>query len=167
MDRKQQKEQFSQAYVQAIAACAGFAWSKPSVDEDSVDLMLSQRGGRGTIRSPRLEIQLKCTEKEAILGEDGTFPFSIPRKNYDDLRDITLHVPRILVVVFVPADVEDWLSQKEEELVMRRCGYWANLRGRPESQNEHGQTIRIPNNQRFTVAALQGIMERVGEGGQL
>ncbi len=86
---------FSQAYVQAIAACAGFAWSKPSVDEDSVDLMLSQRGGRGTIRSPRLEIQLKCTEKEAILGEDGTFPFSIPRKNYDDLRDITLHVPRI------------------------------------------------------------------------
>lgn len=107
MDTKQRKEQFSQAFVQAIAACAGFAWSKPSVDEDSVDMMLSKKGGSGTLRSPRLELQLKCTEKEAMIASDGTFSYSIPLKNYDDLRDTSLHIPRILVVVFVPAQQEE------------------------------------------------------------
>ncbi len=56
----QMKEQFSHAYVKAVAAVAGFAWYKPSVDDDSIDLGLAQRGGGGTTRSPRLEIQLKC-----------------------------------------------------------------------------------------------------------
>lgn len=166
MDTKQRKEQFSQAFVQAIAACAGFAWSKPSVDEDSVDMMLSKKGGSGTLRSPRLELQLKCTEKEAMIASDGTFSYSIPLRNYDDLRDTSLHIPRILVVVFVPAQQEEWLSQKEDELVLRRCGFWMNLRGQAESQNERGQTVRIPLNQRLTVDALQDIMERIGQGGQ-
>ena len=35
MTNKMQKEQFSRAYVQAVAACAGFSWSVPSVDDDS------------------------------------------------------------------------------------------------------------------------------------
>ncbi len=60
MHEDQQKEQFSRAYVQAVAACAGFAWSVPSVDDDSIDMTLSQTGGRGTIRSPRLDVQIKC-----------------------------------------------------------------------------------------------------------
>ena len=42
-----QKEQFSQAYVQAVAACAGFGWSKPSVDDDSIDLCLHATGAAG------------------------------------------------------------------------------------------------------------------------
>ena len=33
MDLDTQKEQFSRAYVQAVAACAGFAWRMPSVDD--------------------------------------------------------------------------------------------------------------------------------------
>ena len=54
MDLDMQKEQFSRAYVQAVAACAGFAFSIPSVDDDSVDMSIHQTGGGGTIRSPRL-----------------------------------------------------------------------------------------------------------------
>ncbi len=34
MDINAQKEQFSLAYVQAVAAVAGYSWSQPSVDED-------------------------------------------------------------------------------------------------------------------------------------
>ncbi|HVA50431.1 MAG TPA: hypothetical protein VNH11_29045 [Pirellulales bacterium] len=52
MDLDMQKEQFSRAYVQAVSACAGFAWSMPSVDDDSVDMVLHQTGGGGTVRSP-------------------------------------------------------------------------------------------------------------------
>jgi len=38
-------------------------------------------------------------------------------------------VPRILVVVTVPAVAQEWLSQSEEEMVLRHCGYWISLRG--------------------------------------
>jgi len=54
MHISQQQEQFSRAYVHAIASVAGFTIYTPQVDDDSVDLGIAQTGGRGTIRSPRL-----------------------------------------------------------------------------------------------------------------
>ena len=97
MNLDMQKEQFSRAYVQAVAACAGFAWSVPSVDDDSVDMTLHQTGGRGTVRSPQLALQLKC--KAMGTPAEDEFSHWLKLKNYDDLRDTTVVVPRILVVV--------------------------------------------------------------------
>lgn len=162
MDPDMQKEQFSRAFVQAVAACAGFAHSTPSVDDDSVDMLLHQAGGGGTIRSPKVELQLKC--KAAPGPTEDTFSHSIKLKNYDDLRDTTVLVPRILVVVLVPDLPADWLGHSEAELVLRRCGYWASLRGLPPSTNETGQTVQIPRAQALTVQSLQEIMRRIGQG---
>jgi hypothetical protein len=157
-----QKEQFSRAYVQAVAACAGFAWSVPSVDDDSIDFCLHQTGGGGTARSPRLELQLKC--KAADTPAEPTFPHSLKLKNYNDLRD-TVFVPRILVVVLVPDNVADWLVHTEAQLAVRRCGYWLSLRGLPASNNDTGQTVTMQKTQQFSVEALQQIMNRIGQGG--
>jgi len=33
------------------------------VDEDSIDWQLATAGGQGTLRSPRLDLQLKCTAR--------------------------------------------------------------------------------------------------------
>lgn len=41
MEISQRKEQFSRAYVLAVAAAAGYAWYQPSVDDDSIDLGLA------------------------------------------------------------------------------------------------------------------------------
>lgn len=158
----QQKEQFSHAYVKAVASVAGFAWYQPSVDDDSVDLGLAQTGGGGMVRSPRLEMQLKCSA-ESTPSEDQ-FGFSIKLKNYDDLRDIGIFVPRILVVVLVPDDPMDWLNHSEAELAIRRCGYWLSLRGLPASSNQTGQTVKMIRKQTFTVDAVRGMMERIGKG---
>ena len=57
----QRKEQFSVAYVRAIAALAGYSFYKPEIDDDSVDLGIVGRDGTGPLSSPRLELQLKCT----------------------------------------------------------------------------------------------------------
>jgi hypothetical protein len=159
----QRKEQFSHAYVQAVAACAGFAWSKPSVDDDSVDLTLHQTGGKGTIRSPKLDLQLKC--KAMATPPEQVFSHSIKLKNYDDLRDESVLIPRILIVVLVPDDPADWLGHTEAELALRRCGYWSSLRGLPASANATGQTVQMSRQRTFTVASLREIMERIGTGG--
>ncbi|MEO5365718.1 MAG: hypothetical protein H7831_05085 [Magnetococcus sp. WYHC-3] len=52
MDSNVQKEHFSEAYVRAVAAVAGYSVSRPGVDDDSVDLTISAPGGNGTLRAP-------------------------------------------------------------------------------------------------------------------
>ena len=157
-----QKEQFSRAYVQAVAACAGFAWSVPSVDDDSVDMTLHQTGGGGTVRSPRVDLQIKCAER-ASPTEDA-FSHWIKLKNYEDLRDENVQIPRILVVVLVPELVTDWLGHGEAEMALRRCGYWSSLRGMPSCRSATGQTVPIARAQAFSVESLQGIMARISGG---
>lgn len=84
MELSNQKEQFSAAYVRAIASAAGYAVSRPEVDDDSVDRTLSARGGNGSLRSPKLDIQLKCTARR--YSGHPLLRFPLRRKNYDDLR---------------------------------------------------------------------------------
>lgn len=91
-------EEFSRAYVLAVAAAAGFAFQLRSQDQDSIDLTLLADSGR----RPSLDIQLKSTGTKLPAG--ATFPFELSRKNYDDLRAVTI-TPRILVVVALPRAV--------------------------------------------------------------
>ncbi len=123
MDPSQQKEQFSNAYLRAIAAAAGYNVYKPEVDDESVDWGIGARGGGGTIRSPRVELQLKCRGRRVLTATE--LSVSLKRKSYDDLRYDDLQVPRILVVVVVPKDISKWLRQSETSLALRHCGYWA------------------------------------------
>jgi hypothetical protein len=132
------------------------------VDDDSVDMSLHETGGAGTVRSPRLDLQLKC--KAAPTPGEDSFSHSIKLKNYDDLRDANVLVPRILVVVLVPDNLDDWLKHNEAELALRRCGYWVTLRGSPPSINDQSQSVRILRNQMFTVEGLRSIMQRIGQG---
>jgi hypothetical protein len=78
----QKKKQFSVAYLHAVAAAAGYATYRPSVDEDSIDWGLAAKDG-GAVRSPRLELQLKCTERDDFDGVDLRFPLKV--KNFNDL----------------------------------------------------------------------------------
>lgn len=96
----EQKQQFSFAYLRAIASAAGYGVSRPEIDDDSVDLTFAARGVGGAIRSPRLDAQVKCTAKP--LRNDVDPSLSLPCKNYNDLRDPNLQAPRILIVMYVP-----------------------------------------------------------------
>lgn len=158
MEPNQQKEQFSIAYVRAVASVAGFSVTEKEVDDDSIDLIIASRGKKGSIRSPRLELQLKCTSAE--IPKDNHFSYELKRKNYDDLRGNDFVVPRILVVVIVPSDVSYWLYQTEEELSLRRCGYWLSLKEHPETQNTTSVTVNIPKENVFSVDQLNQLMWR-------
>ncbi|MEO5328119.1 MAG: DUF4365 domain-containing protein [Magnetococcus sp. THC-1_WYH] len=164
MDLNLQKEKFSEAYVRAVAAVAGFGVSRPEVDDDSVDLTIAARGGNGTVRSPRLDIQLKCTANATIHGDEA-FSFPLKIKNYDDLRDEHVMVPRVLVVMRVPDDLADWFETTEDQLLLRHCGYWVSLRGEPTMDNTTNKTVTIPRNQLLTVDNLRSLMNRIGTGG--
>lgn len=162
MDSNKQKEQFGNAFVVAVAAAAGFVTGKWDVDDDSVDWQIAAARGSGTLRSPRVELQLKCTTNANIV--DGSIHFPLPAKNYEDLIPENLSVPRILVVVVVPKQLSDWITLSDESLILRNCAYWTSLRGLTPSENEFSVTVDIPLIQRFDVCALGGIMERIRAG---
>jgi hypothetical protein len=162
VDLSKQKEQFSNAFVEAVAAAAGFVTGGWNVDDDSVDWQIASVGGHGTRRSPRLELQLKCTATPNVI--DGTIRFPLPAKNYDDLIPENVSVPRILVVVLVPVHVTDWFSLNDESLTLRNCAYWVSLRGLEPSENEVSVTVSVPLAQRFDVKALSAMMDCVRAG---
>ncbi|HEY3854973.1 MAG TPA: DUF4365 domain-containing protein [Verrucomicrobiae bacterium] len=160
MTPEEQKQQFSFAYARAVAAVARIAVDQPHVDNDSVDLTFRKRGGGGSVRSPQLDAQVKCTEAANIHQTDIAFVLKL--KNYEDLRPTNLLVPRILVIVVVPEQLTDWVAHSEDELVMRKCGYWLSLRGAVATTNETSVTVHLPKENVFSVAQLSGIMQRIG-----
>ncbi len=163
MDENQQKEQFSNAYFRAVVATAGYNVYKPDLDDDSVDWGMGERGGKGMFRSPRVELQLKCTSQDVV--KDSYVAFPLPVKNYHDLRHTDYQVPRILMVIVVPKDANAWLVQTETSLALHRCGYWLSLRGYPDVPNVDTITVRLPRAQVVGVADVRQIMQRVGGGG--
>ena len=162
VDLGQRKEQFSVAYLHAVASVAGCRTSSPSVDDDSVDWYVKARGPHGRRRSPQVDLQLKCTER--VDSRNGSFAFPLSIKNYNDLRGDDLHVPRILVVVFVPNALELWLDQSEERLLMKYCAYWVSLRDAPETANSTSVSVSLPRANQFTVDAFKSMVRKIGDG---
>ena len=133
MDENMQKSRFSLAYIEAVASRAGQAVEETRVDFDSVDGAFVSDFGR----RPRVEFQAKATSKDVVNGDKIHFPLS--RKNYDELRLDAIN-PRILIVLLMPDCIEQWLSQSNDELCLRRCAYWMSLKGEPESSNAYSVT---------------------------
>ena len=158
MTSADREEALSRAYIAAVTAGAGYVTALMDFDRDGVDVQI--RAG-GSMR-PSLDIQLKATIN---LGEptNGVFRFPLKRRNYDLLLEQTM-IPRILVVLDLPKNEPDWLSVTPEQLIMRRCAYWAGLVGLRETENKESVTISIQNNNRFDVDALKALMERAGTG---
>ena len=152
------KEALSLVYVRAITAGAGYSTTKPDFDRDSVDLLI--RAG-GDMR-PGLDLQLKAT---TVLGapKDGTFGFRLNVKNYNDLR-LETQTPRLLVVLDLPENEENWMTITPKKLILRRCAYWVSLRGLEETTNQSNIKVRIPESNLFTVNALRSLMEQSREG---
>ena len=159
LDTAARKEMLSIAYVRAVAAQAGYAVSPgPCPDRDSVDLKVHAGGAM----HPSIDLQLKATT--TLPGpQDGRFPFRLKIKNYDDLRDRTL-VPRLLVVLSLPGNEDDWLEVTPERLAPRRCAYWMTLRGFAERTNTESVTVHIPETNIFDTRQLSQLIEKVRAG---
>ena len=154
-----QEEELSLAYVAAVAAKAGYVMAKSSKDRDGIDLMIQG----GSANWPSIGIQLKATVN---LGpaRDRYFRFALKRRNYDLLRGERTMMPRLLVVLDLPRNADQWLEISSEALMLRRAAYWVSLRGSPKTSNKTSTTIKIPEENLFDVLGLRALMERARKG---
>jgi hypothetical protein len=157
------KEQFSIAYIRALAAPLGFNPGKFDVDDDSVDISFTaQYGINSKIRSPEINMQLKCTQ--LMFSKDNFLHYPLPIKNYNDLRGSNLSNPRYLVVLCIPPNEEDWLKVNESEMILRYLAYWFSLRYEPETKNAESVTIKIPKIQLLNKESFKMLMDKASNG---
>ena len=160
MPSSRRKERFSLAYINAVAARAGFDLFETRVDIDGVDGGLRSAMGR----RPQIDFQAKASSQDLLRDEAVVFPLQVSA--YNQLRAETL-IPRILIVVLMPHEETDWMSLSETELVMRRCGYWATLRGAPATENTTSINVPLPRLQIFDDQQLLSLMSKAEVGPML
>lgn len=160
------QEVFSHAYVQAVTAAARCATAKPWPDVVGIDLVVHQDIDGDPPAFANVELQLKSTYQEGTVG-DQEVRYRLKKDHYDALRTPAVTWPRILVVVVVPPNIDDWLAQTEEEMRLLRCGYWTSLKGKPAITTDT-TTVSIPRENQFTVDALCELLyqARLDEGGE-
>ncbi len=167
MDPQRQKEEFQYAYVCALAAHAGLNRGDFRVDDDSIDITFQAKGnfGPGRIRSPMIQIQLKCSSQDLIADDVIKFPLKI--KNYNDLRGEEVVAPRYLAVLLVPDDLDQWIANHDDHIALFKSCHWLSLRHYGTTDNEASVTVDVPLTQRLTSATLLQMMERASAGESL
>ncbi|MCY4556995.1 MAG: DUF4365 domain-containing protein [Chloroflexi bacterium] len=160
MDSNTRKERFSLAYIGAVASHADCEVVEPKVDRGSVDGMLK----RASI-TELIGFQAKATSRDLISSSADHINFPLPVTDYDNLRNAGR--PFILVVVLLPDKESQWLSQSNEELCLRYCGYWLSLEGRSGVTNTSTVTVRLPLANRFGSVQLGTLMDRAASGSSL
>ncbi|MDY6802650.1 MAG: DUF4365 domain-containing protein [Cyanobacteriota bacterium] len=164
MDSNIQKEEFSYAYIQALASTAGYAFQRTTtpLDNAGIDVTITGIGERATRGFPQLYLQVKSTSLNLL--DDRFIKYPLRVKNYEELRKENQYPPLILVVVLMPEYVDDWLEQSSAKLCQKSCGYWISLEGEPPTENKRAVTVYLPRANLLTVSALKSLMQRFAMG---
>jgi len=165
--RQHQQDGLGIAYVQAIAAMAGCNMTIHSIHDYKVDgsfhkvvkirNLIEQTGHT-------LEFQLKSSYDYKITG--GFVKFDLEVKNYNHLvrRSNDPNGTRAILILFcMPKNLVDWVNLTPEQMIMRHCCYYHQLKGQ-ETENDYTQVVNIPQNQLLTDITLRSLLDIVGRG---
>jgi len=157
--------ELSYAYLHAIASRAGFSCTVADrhLDDAGVDAVVREDGRKladdSILTSLELHVQLKATFTVPV-EQEGFYSYSLSVPRYDRLRNIRVNSPRILAVLYLPADAEEWLTHSETGLIAKRCAYWVSLRNAPQSGNPKHHTVYIPRTNILSIQSLTDLMTR-------
>lgn len=158
------EEEFSYAFIGAIATAAGYAVKLAGRTEDvagkDLEIVAPSVTGK-SYTSPVLDAQVKCTIDSTIIKENHVH-YSLPIKNYNYLIANPL-VPRLLIVVIIPRDLDKWLDASESQTILQKCVYWISLKGQLPKKNTTTITIPIPRSNLLTPKSLKDIMQRIAD----
>ena len=164
------KEALSRAYVQAICGMSGYNYSTDCKDygfDFTIKGIIQRLSGKHCPSGLNLDIQIKATKNFEI--NDTHVKYQLKNKNYNDLaQNMNGGTKRILIVLLLPENKQEWLSQDVDSLIIKKCAYWLCLEGMPLKENEESATtIQIPKQHIFSVDNLNIIMAQIQSRGDL
>lgn len=159
------QEQLSVSYFLAVAAMADTIANINKNDSDSRDATVSAKVNvNGDIVSSTVAFQLKSAYGQTYhYNEDGNIVYNLKKKNYMDLI-MPSSTPIVLCLLILPKNLNDWMTQSTESLILKKCMYYISLEGRPDSDNEETVTITIDKDNLFTPESLLDILTKTVKG---
>jgi hypothetical protein len=142
------KERLSIGVVTLIAARAGCMVMEPPLDRNSTDAIIGPASGKKV----QIDAQLKSTVD--LKSNGSNFDFDLKVKNYNDLREVHVSSPQILVVLDLHKSDSRWLDLSTGGIVLQRRAYWLSLKGAPPTKNKKTVRVKIPKKQVFTPEVL-------------
>jgi hypothetical protein len=156
-------EAYSVAYAHAIAAAAGVATGSITPDINSLDVQfLSPDDGAQAGSSSHVQLKSTATALRASTATPNCKTYRLRLIDYERLRRVT-RVPRLLVVLEVPADADTWLECGPDKLVLNASARWVSLRGYEATTYQSQVPIDLPDANVFTPAALLANMASLDE----
>lgn len=156
-----------EGFVHALACAGGFTTSRMNLDHDGVDLQVACPGPRGTIRSPKIEFQIKSSSRTEVKGD--ALHHRLKAKHFNHLAGPGFQVPRFLALVIVPSDVGRYAICTEEVMRLSTAAYWLSLAEQDEvpSGPDERKTVavRIPRRNLLTVESLSSLLTGDLKGG--
>ena len=163
MTDSKRKEELSLSYLHAICAMNGISMEPQAHDDDSVDVILKKVYLRSdnSKYNAQISVQLKSTSSGYI---DNAFYFSYPlkKKNYDDLR-MPATIKPFLFILILPENETDWVLHNVEELILKKCMYWLDLKELPDCGNVSSVTVNFQKSNYISPETLDTILKNIAE----
>ncbi|OLT00096.1 hypothetical protein BJF90_07340 [Pseudonocardia sp. CNS-004] len=157
--RRAHQGQFGEDYVRVLATAAGLTVSSGNLDVDGIDLQLTLPDDVGSVRSPRIEVQVKTASR--LQPVNGVFAFDgLDGRQFNKLAGPGFVVPRYLFLVTVPPDTSRYADLNHDGLLLRYLGYWASLSSRkvvPETRSS--VRVKVPTANVLTARRLRELVE--------
>ena len=160
------KERLGHAIVDLIVSRAGCYTTQPPTDYRSVDVNIAPISDQVP---HQVDAQIKATTTLKIDGDH--LKYSIPKKNYDDLRKTGLTIPRVLLVADLHLAADKWVSFSSTDIRFCKAVYWLDLHDFPTATQKQKVPVRIPVENVLSASNLVDLLERgyenmkKGEGG--
>jgi hypothetical protein len=164
LPQSQRQESLSRAYVRVIAAQAGVIVGDVTQDF-GIDMFLrgvEEEDGTFSDVGPQIDLQLRTATGAEV--RDTEVAYDIDIRTYNRLRRTPTQRPCFLVLLVLPGDESQWVTQSVEELVVRRCAYWASLEGMGPTSNQATIRITISRKNVFSVEAIRSWMAPLSGG---
>lgn len=154
------QEKFSEVFLSAVVSICGFQISSPKPDAGLDFHVYAKDLGGEFFDSSDIHIQLKSAYNYEI--KDNFIKYRLSRHNYLDLIKKE-NVPRMLVLVLVNKDENNWMELTHEKCSIYKCIYWYNLTGK-EKDERQSIPLEIPLKNILLPKTLKKMMQNLCDG---
>jgi hypothetical protein len=159
-DKSTHQGEYAEGLVAAIAVAAGLNLGTYKSDV-GIDAIIAAPGPRGTLRGPKIEVQIKSWADPQESATAWRYPLKVDA--YNDLAALGPHeVPRYLILCIVPDTAEGYARASHEGVRFHRAAYWHTLRDEAlleEPKDGSTKTVHVPKVQLLTPATLVALVE--------
>ncbi|WP_238015559.1 DUF4365 domain-containing protein [Dactylosporangium sp. AC04546] len=141
--------------MRALAASAGLVVSRPDLDVTGEDFIIGHPGMRGSLRHPRIEVQVKSWSTPN--GSAAAWRYRMRAEHFNELAGGAFYLPRYLFLVVVPADAEQYTSVADDALRLHHAGYWASFAHLSLVAGARSVTVDVPRRNLLTPTTLRDL----------